>query len=527
MKIQKIYFKLIKMEDVPIGGNKITRGLIYHRKSKKYKQMKTRSILGMMLALTQISFAQQNKLALSIGAGPSNSSSTNKTSLIGNGFNVQADVFVPFYNKGDQFKLGINVLGNYGQVKNLAPDNSAIENLYQIYGGTLAVDAEVDSKTAKSFSGLIGLQGSIALGKLSVSPSLNAGYLNFEKSGYVQKGSTSINGQLQQVDLVKSEQGKSNGFVFKPQVKMAYNLTPNLSVFASPAMTIGHELTHTVQQRVPQGGFNDRNRYEPSQIAKGTWENKSYTSNYNLTEVNLGVSFALGKNKTKKPKTGLGSGPHAAAASYARVSATPTGEKEVNNSAEVKADQATLNPLYQGQGEHGVNPMHNEKLATTNPAIDSEHSPQQRPGSPIGGIVVKGGKNPGGNMNLISNSNGEVSLNNLEKGEYLFQLSETKTAGKSISEKGIKRVENAAMAKPGNPIGGIIVKGGKNPGGSFMVLTVNDKGQIGFEVVEAGNYKLTFETSGASTPKTDESSKKKKVVEKATSGLKDTLKTNV
>ncbi|MNR36473.1 hypothetical protein D3C85_1543950 [compost metagenome] len=79
------------------------------------------------------------------------------------------------------------------------------------------------------------------------------------------------------------------------------------------------------------------------------------------------------------------------------------------------------------------------------------------------------------------------------------------------------------MAKPGNPIGGIIVKGGKNPGGNYINLTINDKGQVSFEVLETNDYKLIIQTPEA--PNTE--AKKKKVVEKATSGLKDTLKTNV
>ncbi len=116
-------------------------------------------------------------------------------------------------------------------------------------------------------------------------------------------------------------------------------------------------------------------------------------------------------------------------------------------------------------------------------------------------------------------------------------------------------------SRPGNPIGGIIVKGGKNPGGSFFTTTTNNNGEFEFSQLKAGDYKITVEQNiiisdetllqvgdGAddvtsqknvggsdfnkieTTPVNDspESNKeKKKVVEKATSGLKDTLKTNV
>ncbi|MCW0217080.1 MAG: hypothetical protein OJI67_02045, partial [Prosthecobacter sp.] len=95
--------------------------------------------------------------------------------------------------------------------------------------------------------------------------------------------------------------------------------------------------------------------------------------------------------------------------------------------------------------------------------------------------------------------------------------------GKSINEKGVKRVDATAFAKPGNPIGGIIVKGGKNPGGGMTSLMVDDKGTIKFDVLEAGDYKFIIQT--LEDPAQQKG--KKKVVEKATSGLKDTLKTNV
>ena len=50
------------------------------------------------------------------------------------------------------------------------------------------------------------------------------------------------------------------------------------------------------------------------------------------------------------------------------------------------------------------------------------------------------------------------------------------------------------VANPGTPIGGIIVKGGKNPGGQMKNFVVDDQGNIRFEVLEAGNYKFIIQT---------------------------------
>jgi hypothetical protein len=48
-------------------------------------------------------------------------------------------------------------------------------------------------------------------------------------------------------------------------------------------------------------------------------------------------------------------------------------------------------------------------------------------------------------------------------------------------------------ARPGTPIGGIIVKGGKNPGGQMRQLQTNDYGEFEYKGLDAGNYRITAE----------------------------------
>lgn len=104
-------------------------------------------------------------------------------------------------------------------------------------------------------------------------------------------------------------------------------------------------------------------------------------------------------------------------------------------------------------------------------------------GQPIGGIVVKGGKNPGGSiLNLVTNQNGEIEFNNASAGNYKFTISVPST--------------NPNSRVAGSPIGGIIVKGGKNPGGSLITLITNENGEIELNNLPAGLYKFT--TLGAS-----------------------------
>jgi hypothetical protein len=53
-------------------------------------------------------------------------------------------------------------------------------------------------------------------------------------------------------------------------------------------------------------------------------------------------------------------------------------------------------------------------------------------------------------------------------------------------------VISAAM-RPGTPIGGIIVKGGKNPGGALRTTQTNEAGEFEFTDLEAGNYTVSLE----------------------------------
>ncbi|RQO68944.1 hypothetical protein DBR40_18330 [Pedobacter sp. KBW01] len=152
----------------------------------------------------------------------------------------------------------------------------------------------------------------------------------------------------------------------------------------------------------------------------------------------------------------------------------------------------------------------------------SDQNIQSAPGNPIGGIIVKGGKNPGGSLVITtSNDKGEFELKGLEAGSYQFTLTGADgSEGKSINEKGVTQNDTSQTARPGSPIGGIVVKGGKNPGGNMINLKVDQKNTIQFEVLKAGDYKFIIQTPGKTNGN-------KKVKEKASSGLKDTLKTNV
>ncbi|SMC89583.1 hypothetical protein [Pedobacter africanus] len=459
--------------------------------------MKTKiTITALLLISVNISFAQENRLWLLLGAGAVNTSKTGKDNLMGNGYNIEAEAFVPFYNKKG-FSLGGVLNGSYTSIRNLSPDNATVASKYQVYGGSVAVNNETAGKASGSFSGLLGAQAILKAGNFSILPAVSAGYLRFDQQGYTQTGSAMMNnGQSGEMVLVKTEKQKNEGLVLKPQLKLGYALTTNFTLFIASAYTAGPALQHTSEHLVPQGGFNDKNTYETSQLSKGTWESQTTESRYRSVNFNAGIMLGLGKRKATK-------GPGAASSSYAagRLSMTPTSARQTPNTSfgkkasAITADGPT-NPLYDDKGLEGTNPL-------------------ARPGNPIGGIIVKGGKNPGGNaISLITDQNGKINFTVTEVGTYTLRITSPDTAGSDENSTKSQRkgrtytagrkneTPNAGiMAGLGNPIGGIIVKGGKNPGGGAFNLISNDNGEVTFTVNEPGAYQLQItapETSGKS-----------------------------
>jgi hypothetical protein len=132
------------------------------------------------------------------------------------------------------------------------------------------------------------------------------------------------------------------------------------------------------------------------------------------------------------------------------------------------------------------------------------------PGEPIGGIMVKGGRmGLASDISVVTNAAGEFTFTVAEAGDYsLSLLGGANPLFQESPQSGANAVRRAA---PGGPIGGIVVKGGKNPGGAMLSLKTNDQGVLELRGLTPGSY--TFKV----TPK----------VIKATSGLKDTLKTQV
>lgn len=221
--------------------------------------------------------------------------------LLGNGFNAEADLFVPFYSKAN-FTLGANIAVNYSGIKNSLPSNGVIAEKYRVNSTTNTVSTNEIGNSSNNISGLLGIQAMFGLGKFYISPLLSTGYSNFKLHGFTQIGTYSANGQSQDKDLVKREKQNSGGMIFKPQLKVGYEISPSISLFVSSAYIMGPEIKYTRENWVPQGGFNSQNMYEPGQMKNGSWSATNSSEKYRAIEVNLGLSIILG-NRKQRPAT--------------------------------------------------------------------------------------------------------------------------------------------------------------------------------------------------------------------------------
>ncbi|MGN6490979.1 MAG: hypothetical protein ACTHLE_03205 [Agriterribacter sp.] len=508
--------------------------------------MKKNILLSFALLAGLIVEAQQ-PFMVSIGGGINSPSPALKTkAYLGNGYYLQGDVFIPLSRSNPEkeagrFAWGIIAGASYYTSKSLLPDTADTHAAYQLYNGSLDITNERDGASFhKGFTASAGLQAIFTWGRFGLSPSFSGGYFSLSQNGFVQRSVA----DSKPIVLTGVPKTKNSGFTMIPQIRMNYLLTDKLGVYTSAAFQMGPEINTTRGYLVPAGGFNDKQTYEPSQLASGTIAKETLHNNYQALRVNAGLSWSLAR-KSRKTTT-----------MPSRLSMTPTTARQTQGSTFGEKVNQGLQPA----AAKSNNPLYKDKGTATNNPLAGQ-SKLANPGNPIGGIIVKGGINPGGNLLVVtSNNNGEFELKGLEVGNYQFTLTapevspdessvgtisggsgaasasyarkgrtytggrKNEAQGKSINEKGVKRSDAAEAARPGSPIGGIVVKGGKNPGGNMTNLTVGSNGEIQFDVLEAGDYKFIIETPKGNN---GNENNKEKVIEKASSGLKDTLKTQV
>lgn len=109
-------------------------------------------------------------------------------------------------------------------------------------------------------------------------------------------------------------------------------------------------------------------------------------------------------------------------------------------------------------------------------------------GQPIGGIVVKGGVTGSADqMFVVTNEAGEFTFMVRVAGDYSLSI-EGNPLYQGSGHSAENPMHTSLRAAPGNPIGGIIVKGGKNPGGSFFSIQADENGKVELMDLQPGSY---------------------------------------
>jgi len=386
-------------------------------------------------------------LSLSGGINNPNSSIKTKANLV-NGYALDGNVYVPFIASGG---IGLHVGGGYFA----GHDDYKLADLptYNITGQSTAPSITVTNNGRKQngFKAELGAQANFTLGKITLSPILDVAYFNLRQKAFDVTQSNAINGANSPKEIYSQEAGNTRGFAFIPKLRIAF-FPGKLGFYLEGNYISGPDINTKSVLFKPQGKANDAGFYSQDQMAMGSNKSMNRSSVYHSFGVNFGISVPLGASKSSKRLRGKVTKP----------------------------------------GDNGVN--------------------QAKPGNPIGGIIVKGGKNPGPrDMIVVTNENGEVTFTVTETGEYSLQFTMPQANGKSISEQGVKGNPSTGnkrkgrtytggrknqgsdqniQARPGSPIGGIVVKGGKNPGGNSINLITDENGEITFSIQEVGEYKF-------------------------------------
>ncbi len=537
-------------------------------------------------------------------------SNLENSDILGNGWNVNGNLYVPFWYRKTaglfHTSIGMNVGFSYFQLKNLSQEG--VTSGYNTLGQAALplLERENDAATRAGYLGEGGLQANLSFGKITFSPILNIGYLAVQGSESKISQETTLGDQNYTFDLFSQKKEALKSVVLIPKLRISY-FPGRIGLFAEANYTSGGEIKNTTSTFKPNGNPVRENYYDLKQMLAGQNETTETIHKFSTIGLNAGISIPLGGEPAKAnintsrsnikqqistdDKGGNTDNPGEPAKANINTSRSnikqqiSTGDKGGNTDNPGEPAKANINTSRSN--------IKNQISANTNDsALDSVAKAQRvevqddfnttrsnRQGAPqismvssgnsTGGIIVKGRKKSGGQLiTIVTDEQGSFELKNLEKGVYEFSLTNPSkaeaqdfnttrsnrdnrlvtnpqtgdTTTESNSSQAIGQAQdfnttrnnrergqlvtnpqtgdttaannpNQAIGQaqdfnttrsnrergqlvinPGNPIGGIIVKGGKNPGGQMKNLVVDDQGNIRFEVLEAGNYKFIIQT---------------------------------
>ena len=542
-------------------------------------------------------------------------SNLENSDILGNGWNVNGNLYVPFWYRKTaglfHTSIGMNVGFSYFQLKNVSQEG--VTSGYNTLGQAALplLERENDAATRAGYLGEGGLQANLSFGKITFSPILNIGYLAFQGSESKISQETTLGDQNYTFDLFSQKKEALKSVVLIPKLRISY-FPGRIGLFAEANYTSGGEIKNTTSTFKPNGNPVRENYYDLKQMLAGQNETTETIHKFRAFGLNAGISIPLGGEPAKAnintsrsnikqqistdDKGGNTDNPGEPAKTNINTS-----RSNIKNQISVNTNDSALDSIAKAQRvevQDDFNTTRNNREGAQISMVSS--------GNSTGGIIVKGRKISGGQLiTIVTDEQGSFELKNLEKGVYEFSLTNPSkaeaqdfnttrsnrdnrlvtnpqtgdTTSESNSSQAIGQAQdfnttrnnkergqlvtnpqtgdttaannpNQAIgqaqdfnttrnnkervqlvtnpqtgdttaesnssqsigqaqdfnttrnnkergqleANPGTPIGGIIVKGGKNPGGQMKNFVVDDQGNIRFEVLEAGNYKFIIQT---------------------------------
>ena len=474
-------------------------------------------------------------------------SNLENSDILGNGWNVNGNLYVPFWYRKTaglfHTSIGMNVGFSYFQLKNLSQEG--VTSGYNTLGQAALplLERENDAATRAGYLGEGGLQANLSFGKITFSPILNIGYLAVQGSESKISQETTLGDQNYTFDLFSQKKEALKSVVLIPKLRISY-FPGRIGLFAEANYTSGGEIKNTTSTFKPNGNPVRENYYDLKQMLAGQNETTETIHKFSTIGLNAGITISLGGEPAK-----------------ANIN---TSRSNIKNQISANTNDSALDSIAKAQRvevQDDFNTTRNNREGAQISMVSS--------GNSTGGIIVKGRKKSGGQLiTIVTDEQGSFELKNLEKGVYEFSLTNLSkaeaqdfnttrsnrdnrlvtnpqtgdtttesnssqsigqaqdfnttrnnrergqlvtnpqtgdTTAESNSSQAIgqaqdfntvrsNRERGQLVINPGNPIGGIIVKGGKNPGGQMKNLVVDDQGNIRFEVLEAGNYKFIIQT---------------------------------
>ena len=468
-------------------------------------------------------------------------SNLENSDILGNGWNVNGNLYVPFWYRKTaglfHTSIGMNVGFSYFQLKNLSQEG--VTSVYNTLGQAALplLERENDAATRAGYLGEGGLQANLSFGKITFSPILNIGYLAFQGSESKISQETTLGDQNYTFDLFSQKKEALKSVVLIPKLRISY-FPGRIGLFAEANYTSGGEIKNTTSTFKPNGNPVRENYYDLKQMLAGQNETTETIHKFRAFGLNAGISIPLGGEPAKAnintsrsnikqqistdDKGGNTDNPGEPAKANINTS-----RSNIKNQISANTNDSALDSIAKAQRVEVQNDFNTTRNNREGAQISMVSS-----GNSTGGIIVKGRKISGGQLiTIVTDEQGSFELKNLEKGVYEFSLTNPSkaeaqdfnttrsnrdnrlvtnpqtgdTTTESNSSQSIgqaqdfnttrnNRERGQLVTKPGTPIGGIVVKGGKNPGGQMKNFVVDDQGNIRFEVLEAGNYKFIIQT---------------------------------